>query len=342
MTGLYERDVAADFIRSGKRLLLAGDERLLAELPKGDWIGGTIPYFMASEGGLQTSQRIFITELPSDGVATIRSYDVDSLPRLASDHPGNGFTILLIPAFTAVHTEFAKNVANYPGIFDRPVVGWISGVALGDIGKASPKVFDGASGVGSADHALAFHVGLPERDEVSVEIINLFRPGDGDSIRFTQPGFSVTDALINGNSTNLARYLAAHETDSRLPLVADYNGALVNVSIQKLDATAGTVDFYAPVFADIEYRVAAPVGDYVAEFAARLDPDGPAPAFACNCILNYVYAGLEGRSTAPLMGPMTFGEIAYMLLNQTAVYLTVSRQAELPLPDVPPLDVLKV
>jgi hypothetical protein len=37
--------------------------------------------------------------------------------------------------------------------------------------------------------------------------------------------------------------------------------------------------------------------------------------------LNYLYSGLEGRNTAPFVGPITFGEIAYQLLNQTLVYL---------------------
>ena len=46
------------------------------------------------------------------------------------------------------------------------------------------------------------------------------------------------------------------------------------------------------------------------------------PVFTCNCILNYLYANLEGKKTGSIVGPITFGEIAYMLLNQTMVYLT--------------------
>jgi hypothetical protein len=160
---------------------------------------------------------------------------------------------------------------------------------------------------------------------VSVDIVNLFEPGGGDTISFRETSFSVTDALVGGKPANLARYLTANGTDIRLPLVADYNGATVNISFQKVDDASGVVDFYAPVFADVAYHVAAPVGDYVAGFAAAVDARGPIPTFSCNCILNYVYAGLEGRSTEPLVGPMTFGEIAYMLLNQTAVHLTVTQ-----------------
>src|ERR1051326_2163403 len=114
MTGLYECRAAAELITSGARLLLAGDEALLAALPRGDWIGGTIPYFMASEGGLHSADRVFVTRLPDYAGVTIRSYDVASLWSLAEDHPGHGFTVLLIPAFTEVHVEFAMNVAYFP------------------------------------------------------------------------------------------------------------------------------------------------------------------------------------------------------------------------------------
>lgn len=33
-------------ISEGRYLLLAGDESVLGQLPQGNWIGGTIPYFI--------------------------------------------------------------------------------------------------------------------------------------------------------------------------------------------------------------------------------------------------------------------------------------------------------
>jgi hypothetical protein len=38
-------------IGRGETLLLAGDEQVLRQLPAGRWIAGTIPYFMAEQGG---------------------------------------------------------------------------------------------------------------------------------------------------------------------------------------------------------------------------------------------------------------------------------------------------
>ena len=57
------KQVAA-LINAGKTLLFAGDEKLLKQLPKGNWIAGTIPYFMDYSGGKFSESDLFITELP--------------------------------------------------------------------------------------------------------------------------------------------------------------------------------------------------------------------------------------------------------------------------------------
>ena len=63
-------------IASGRPLLLAGDERMLRQLPPGAWIGGTIPYFMSERGGTFSQELIFVTEFPDDiTTARIATYD---------------------------------------------------------------------------------------------------------------------------------------------------------------------------------------------------------------------------------------------------------------------------
>jgi hypothetical protein len=106
--------------------------------------------------------------------------------------------------------------------------------------------------------------------------------------------------------------------------VADYWGANVNVSFQGVDAGRGELRFYAPARGRRPPpRPADP--DYVNAFVSAL-PGGleERMALACNCVLNYVYCSLEGRHLGGTVGPITFGEIAYQLLNQTMVYLTIS------------------
>jgi hypothetical protein len=142
-------------------------------------------------------------------------------------------------------------------------------------------------------------------------------------IRFEKSGFQVSQCLVNGKPANLAEYITSKGISTEFPLVGDYNGSSINVSFQAVDAAKGTVELYAPVFAGVDYHFAKPVADYSGAFAKAVTGEEPEPAFACNCILNYLYGKLEGKTAGHLTGPITFGEIAHQLLNQTVVRLQI-------------------
>ncbi len=314
---------AADLIAWGRPLMIAGAEKLLRKLPKGNWIGGTIPYFMAEEGGVQTAERVFITRFPDFcKEAVVKSYPVAQLPSIPKDYPGNGVSFIILPAGSDVHATYAKECSTWPGLFDRPLVGWIAGVDLEELSSSVAKVFDGRTGEASHTTAVVMHVPLPAGLVAKTDIINLFEQGAGDTLTFPEDGFSAAECKVNGKPRNLAEYLAEVKADTKWPLVADYAGAQINVSFQAVDAEKKTVAFYAPVFAGIEYRLAKPQVDYQQHFEAELASRKVMPLFTCNCILNYLYAGLEGKKTGDAVGPITFGEVAWMLLNQTMVYVT--------------------
>ena len=129
--------------------------------------------------------------------------------------------------------------------------------------------------------------------------------------------------MINGKKTNFSDYLIINKIDTKLPLVANYSGSMVNVSIQEIKEKEKIVNLYAPVFQNVEYKIAHPVKDYVQEFMKYLPKETITPIFSCNCILNYLYSELEGKKTGNITGPITFGEIAYQLLNQTLTYLEI-------------------
>ena len=135
-------------------------------------------------------------------------------------------------------------------------------------------------------------------------------------MNFTESREFVT---INGKPANLADYIIAKGIDTEFPLVGDYCGCPVNVSIQNVDPVTHCVDLYAPVFPGVDYRFAEPVKDYARAFAKVAGTDHAEPDFACNCILNFLYGKLEGKKTGNVTGPITFGEIAHQLLNQTLV-----------------------
>ncbi len=325
MKKLLSLDEVIKKITNGDSLVLAADENLLAKLPKGKWIGGTIPYFMGDEGGVFTKSKIFADEVPvfANNI-NIKFYDEKSLPNIASDEYENGYTILIIPGFSSIHTSFAENSNHYKNIFLSPLVGWVSGIDLADVGKETPKVFNGMLGKKSDLQAVAMHVELPKNKVPNLDIVNLFEQGNGDVITFPKTGFSADECFVNGSKKNLAEYLLENKIDTKLPLVADYYGAMINTSFSNVDKVKKTVSFYAPAFENIEYKIAKPIENYVNTFTEQISKLNITPAFTCNCILNYLYSELEGKKTADITGPITFGEIAYQLLNQTMVYLNIN------------------
>ncbi|OFX22537.1 MAG: hypothetical protein A2V77_14090 [Anaeromyxobacter sp. RBG_16_69_14] len=322
---LYNVGDVEAMIRGGSCLLLAGDERILRELPRGKWIAGTIPYFMADAGGVVDRQHIFVNELP-EGLqcAGVRCYSEKDIDRVYSDIPANEFGVLIAPAGSKVHLAFATKAPSSPKFASRPLIGWIAGVHLSDLATATPSVFDGTSGEVMDQRAVVMHVSLPRGKVAEVGILNIFTAGDGSAITFPSTGFSCTDAEIDGCKENLARFVQETGLDTRLPLVADYRGAAINVSFQAVDQAKGEVRFFAPVFAGVRYRHARPISSYVEAFLSAL-PKGldERIVFSCNCILNYLHSGLEGRTTGGIVGPITFGEVAYQLVNQTMAYVTI-------------------
>ncbi|WP_425071993.1 DUF6976 family protein [Sagittula sp. S175] len=312
---------AAKRIEQGHALMIAGDEAQLAKLPKGTWIGGTSVYFVTETGGREDHEMVFVTEFPEAKAAKTRFVTTEELPSLADQAFDNGATMILIPAFSEAHQRFALDGAGYPDIFGQPLMGWISGVALADIGKVTPKTYDGTTGQMHEDGAVLMHVEMPAGHMADIDILNLFeQDNDGPTILFGKDGFSATTAIVDGKEVNFAQWVQENGVNTQFPLVANYAGAMINVSFQAVDADGGKVDFYAPVVEGVEYRLARNPGAYAEVFAARATGNG-AQELSCNCILNYLYGELEGKTTGSFTGPATFGEIAYILLNQTMVRL---------------------
>lgn len=317
---------AAELILSGATLAIAGDESVLAALPDGNWIGGTITCFMAQDGGVTTRERLFVTPLPCYPGCTpfIRQYDAASLSQVCAEAPPNGYSVIILPAFSEVHFEYAQHASTYDEMFMKPLVGWVAGVHLDELGRRTPKVRDGRQRLMLENQAVVLHVPLPENVSANVNIVNLFAQGSGDVLEFSDSGFDAATCLVNGAPTSLATYLTQIGHDTRLPLVADYSGALINVSLKAVDQELDRVEFYGPVFPQLAYRLAQPfAGSYESAFGAAVADLPQQAGFSCNCILNYLYSELEGKRTGHVTGPMTFGEIAYVLLNQTMVHLTL-------------------
>ena len=321
-SGFLSFDRTLRKIRDGKLLHIAGTESLLKKLPKGNWIGGSTEYFLTEGGGVISDEKLFVTEFAYEKFL-IKSYNKTEIANVANDAFDNGFSILVIPADSEVHIEYAENAANYENTFMRNIIGWITGMNLNDDGQ-TPITVNGMEPAAYKDMAVALHLCIPDDKTVKINILNIFtQDEDSPVIRFTKEGFSAAGCLINGKETVLADYIEQNGINIMLPLVGDYSGNGVNISFKSIEN--GVVNFYAPVFDNIEYRMAKEIPDYVTAFHDQISAiDDENTVFSCNCILNFLYGELEGKRIEKYFGPVTFGEIAYQLLNQTLVYVTVS------------------
>jgi hypothetical protein len=172
-------------IAAGKSLFLAGSRDALSQLPRGNWVGGTISYFMTEQGGLMSEDRIFVTEVPAFALsAEALDYGAGNLAQLYRDAPANGFTFVVLPGSSEVLKTFAEQAPTYDGFLMRPVVGWVAGVRVDRIGKDLPAVFNGKTGTVFEDRCIALHVSLPAGKMADLDTVNIFESGDGDVIRF--------------------------------------------------------------------------------------------------------------------------------------------------------------
>jgi len=322
---LYTLEEVAALIRSGMPVSIAGPEEILDQLPPGNWIGGTTYYFMLPSGGLHTTDKVMATVLGAPESVRFKSYSADNLETIVRDAPANGFTRAVAPDNSQVLRSFAEQSRYWPDIFLKPIIGWVAGVNLAASAPGKSKVYLGAERLKSSEIMVAAHVSLPADKVATIQSINIFEPNMGHALRFAKTGYEIGDCTVDGRTVRLCDFLAEQgNKDGKLPLMGDYAGAFVNVSVKSIDWVDRTVLLYAPVFPDVEYHLAMPLTDYAGRFAQLLNSYEDAhPSFTCNCILNYLHGNLEGRSTGGLTGPITFGEIGYILHNQTLAVLEI-------------------
>ena len=313
---------ASQIIREGQIVSVAGDERALRQLPTGLWIGGTISYFMAEGGGKCSQDIVFVNFLPDAGEKPrLAVYDIRTIEEICNDAPASGFTVMVIPGYSQILDRYARDAPEFENIYLQPLVGWVSGVHLDELWSRTPKVVYGPTGEFLENSAVALHVGVDEDRITTVETVNIFEPGNGDILRFPESGFAARQVEVNGQLLDFTSYLNNNRINIQLPLMTEYRGAALNVGIQSVEAER--VTFFAPVFEGQEYRFARDIPSYSEAFEQCIPKETGQVAFCCNCILNYQYGELEGKSTGQMYGPISFGEIAYQLVTQTMVYLRI-------------------
>ena len=318
---LLNFDETSKFIEDGGLLHIAGNEGLLRKLPKGKWIGGSTEYFMTNEGGKISSELLFVTKFYFENF-NLKTYDALEIENVTADAFDNGFSIAIIPFDSEVHRKYSENASNFKDIFTKHIVGWIAGLNL-QKPEQIPIAVNGITGEVFSDKAVVLHLEAASDKMVAVNIVNIFEQDENSPvITFREDGFMAKKCFVDGEETAFADYIKKNNIDIKLPLIGDYSGARVNTSFKAIENDV--VSFYAPVFSGIKYQIAKNIPDYATAFGSRLEGlCCKNIVFSCNCILNFLYGEFEGKSFDALEGPITFGEVAYQLVNQTLVYVTV-------------------
>ena len=316
--GLFTINEVSEMILSGKSMLLAGDHKLLSQLPAGKWIGGTTPFFILyPENRITSFDKIFVTQLPEFVTQTeVMEYDETNIRNIFNDAPSNGFTVLIMPYASPVAIEYSRNVTEYENFAAKPVCGWLSGQPLEVI--MTEKSYSG-SGLGpciSYEKGFAMHISLPTNKYAEIHIFNPYKQGQGDSIMFEENSMMIKDAIINGEKCNFAEYLRKINYDMQMPLVANYSGAMINDVICAIGVNE--VPMSAPVFKHVDYRIAV-VDDKIVEPSLVSEKI----VFSVTCIGNFIQPDICAQYLKKMNGPVVFGEIAYQQIGQTTVYVTV-------------------
>ena len=122
--------------------------------------------------------------------------------------------------------------------------------------------------------------------------------------------------MINGVKQNFADYLSRIDINiGDIPLVANYSGAMVTTNCSSVKDNQ--VYMAAPVFEHIEYRFAVRK-ENVSEPKMTGDV-----VFSTTCASNYLRPELCKKLIKNVNGPAVFGEIAYQMLNEATLYITI-------------------
>lgn len=324
---LFSIDETNQLINSGRKLIITADEILLDKLDKGDWIGGTIPYFMTDAGGEKSKDRLFVDDLTDIGTDfKFLEYDAQSIDSITTNNFENGFVILILPFGSEIQKNFSLNCLNYTDLLKNPLLGYVAGFDLNDNNNPTSYVYYGKNRGKSGIKGAAIHVALPENEVARVEIINPNSIDDNSPV-FTFPvtSFEQSDCKIDGIDGNIADYLISigHPTMG-IPLISSTNGTLINRDIQLIDKENRKVNFFSPVYSDEKYKLAKKSEDFTSLFKNKLQIDKNEAVYSCLCLSFYLLGNLENKSIN-INGAFTFGEIAYQLLNQTAVFLLIDK-----------------
>ena len=325
---LYTRQEVVNFINSGRVMLLTGSQKALKGLPKGNWVGGSSPYFVDSVG-IEDHDKIFVDDftMVAQNCKTA-SFNENNIQNIAKDGFKNGFVVVVMPIDSKVHITFATSALGYDKMFDNPVVGYVSATTPDENGNNTSISVSGSDGIITDKLASVLYVELPDYLAARAEIEN-FDTIDEKSpkIIFPHDGFVQSSCTIDGKQANIAEF-CDHTikllSGPNMQIITSQNGALINRVIRNVDLDKGEVTFFSSIVAGDEYRLVKSGTDYVAIFNRSLGAK-QCDVLTCFSCVTYFFGGNFLGKNVCKNGIYAFGEIGYQLLNKTIVTLEIDK-----------------
>ena len=247
---------------------------------------------------------------------------------------------MILPFGKGMDLEYASNCINYPNFGNRVVCGWRAVLTNYSEFERNDEslVFLGTSGERFTDKGVAMHVKLPEGKYAELHVFNPYKPENDDIIVFEEDGQQSQTALINGVKQNLRQYLIENGVNSMVgntvvsqkSLSGDYGGMSINIVIlpdMEEDIRIDDVmQLGASVVKDIPFRLSSLNMENNESLKKKMNDDPIVFSFAC--INNSPYPELFAKYVTQTNGPLVFGEIAYFMMNNGIVYVTMGDLTE--------------
>lgn len=188
-----------------------------------------------------------------------------------------------------------------------------------------PLVIDGLTGRIYPDRAVVLHCLLKPDVDAKMQVINIFEPGDGDSLVFPEASFIARSCYVNGKLANLVDYWHEVAPNPQLPLVASIGGALVNV-MPLQPVGQNSITMCSALIPGVEYRFAKPPEQMAALLHRRVNELAENTILLTCCELLRPYLNSSTLQRTDLQAIYAPGEIAYSLQNFTMVGLSLHQR----------------
>jgi hypothetical protein len=299
-------------IGEGLYLILAGERETLQQLPAGNWMAGSTPSYVSSgQPGEIAKNQLYVNQVPEYAVnVEIKTYDAENLRHIFTEGPDNGFTVLLLPFASEILREYALHAFDYENFGLVPLIGWVAGTGNTWESLQTDVVMYGPDATAHLNKAIVMHVGLPADKYAEIHIHSPFKIHSDVTVVFDENTVAPQEALINGERQNLREYMIRHNINFQYPLIVNLAG--INICVT-FNYDASQLTTMTALFKGVNYHFSEP-DTQVWEI--------PQDRIYALCCLYYII-NPDPEKLSQMTGPVTYGEIAYQMVTQSVVYLTI-------------------